>query len=158
MTVVDIGSWFPDINFINNRALQLLIINKGFSVLHVMISIIDILFSFDMLWPIFFVPRKMQVSGATDLASKGQGLSDSSNVKLKEEFEDSYNDMKIRCPCGSTLPTETMLKVYQLFAFFFLSCPIFTPILGGCVLLHIGQMRMFFDGKMILCMNSILSM
>ena len=57
------------------------------------------------------VPRKMQVSGATDLASKGQGLSDSSNVKFREEIEDSYNDMKIRCPCGSTLQTETMLKV-----------------------------------------------
>ncbi|XP_034687571.1 E3 SUMO-protein ligase SIZ1 isoform X2 [Vitis riparia] len=58
--------------------------------------------------------RKMQVSGATDLASKGQVLSDSSNVKFKEELEDSYNDMKIRCPCGSALPNETMLKCDDL--------------------------------------------
>ncbi|XLU70963.1 hypothetical protein S245_030016, partial [Arachis hypogaea] len=28
--------------------------------------------------------RKMQISGATDLASKGQGASDSSNVKIKD--------------------------------------------------------------------------
>lgn len=55
--------------------------------------------------------RKMQVSGATDLASKSQGGSESSNVKLKEEIEDSYQMEKIRCPCGSSLPNETMIKV-----------------------------------------------
>ncbi|XP_009601717.1 E3 SUMO-protein ligase SIZ1-like isoform X2 [Nicotiana tomentosiformis] len=53
--------------------------------------------------------RKMQVSGATDLASKSQVVSDSSNVKLKEEIEDTYQ-MKIRCPCGSSLQTETMIQ------------------------------------------------
>ncbi|KAL8092333.1 E3 SUMO-protein ligase SIZ1-like isoform X1 [Apium graveolens] len=48
--------------------------------------------------------RKMQVSGATvDIASKGQALSDSSNLKLNEDPEDYYQVEKIRCPCGSSL-------------------------------------------------------
>lgn len=50
----------------------------------------------------------MQISGATDLASK----SDSSNVKLKEEPEEPYKMDKIRCLCGSTLPTDSMIKVH----------------------------------------------
>ncbi|PIN16420.1 Histone-lysine N-methyltransferase [Handroanthus impetiginosus] len=54
--------------------------------------------------------RKMQVSGAPDLASKSQGISDSTNVKLKEESEDSFQMDKIRCLCGSTLPTDSMIK------------------------------------------------
>ncbi|MCD7470681.1 SUMO ligase siz1, partial [Datura stramonium] len=64
--------------------------------------------------------RKMQVSGATDLASKSQIVSDSNNVKLKQESEDTYQmilprkkdtcQMKIRCPCGSSLRTETMIQ------------------------------------------------
>nr|WDV57326.1 SIZ1a [Ipomoea batatas] len=55
--------------------------------------------------------RKMQVSGAPDLASKSQGVSDSSNVKLKEEVvEEPYQMDKIRCPCGSSLQTESMIK------------------------------------------------
>lgn len=64
-------------------------------------------------------PRKMQVSGATgaagatDLASKSQVVSDISNVRLKEELEDSYH-MKIRCVCTSSLQTETMIKVLLL--------------------------------------------
>lgn len=53
----------------------------------------------------------MQVSGATDLASKGQALSDSSNARLKEEVEDSYQMDKIRCPCGSSLQADSMIKV-----------------------------------------------
>uniref|UniRef100_A0A3Q7IZL2 SAP domain-containing protein n=1 Tax=Solanum lycopersicum TaxID=4081 RepID=A0A3Q7IZL2_SOLLC len=59
--------------------------------------------------------RKMQVSGATgatgatDLASKSQVVSDTSNVKLKEEIEDTYH-MKIRCVCTSSLQTETMIQ------------------------------------------------
>ncbi|XP_075090185.1 uncharacterized protein LOC107780673 isoform X2 [Nicotiana tabacum] len=40
---------------------------------------------------------------------KSQVVSDSNNVKLKEEIEDSYQ-MKIRCPCGSSLQTETMIQ------------------------------------------------
>ncbi|KAK6144430.1 hypothetical protein DH2020_021250 [Rehmannia glutinosa] len=54
--------------------------------------------------------RKMQVSGAADLASKSQGFSDSKNVKHKEEVVDSYQMDKIRCPCGSPLPTDSMIK------------------------------------------------
>ncbi|KAL3750912.1 hypothetical protein ACJRO7_011832 [Eucalyptus globulus] len=54
--------------------------------------------------------RKMQVSGATDLASNGQGASDCSNVKVKGESIDPYrSDAKVRCPCGSSLETETMI-------------------------------------------------
>ncbi|XLS61733.1 hypothetical protein HN51_015961 [Arachis hypogaea] len=34
--------------------------------------------------------RKMHIFGATDLASKGQGASDSSNVKIKGEKDDSF--------------------------------------------------------------------
>ncbi|TKY67253.1 E3 SUMO-protein ligase SIZ1 [Spatholobus suberectus] len=63
--------------------------------------------------------RKMQISGATDLASKGQGASDSSSVKVKGEFDvkvkgefdDSFQpDPKIRCLCGSRLETENLVK------------------------------------------------
>ncbi|XP_058196286.1 E3 SUMO-protein ligase SIZ1-like isoform X2 [Rhododendron vialii] len=54
--------------------------------------------------------RKMQVSGASDLASKGQVLSDSSNARLKEEVEDSYQMDKIRCPCGSSLQADSMIE------------------------------------------------
>ncbi|XP_057782685.1 E3 SUMO-protein ligase SIZ1 isoform X2 [Salvia miltiorrhiza] len=54
--------------------------------------------------------RKMQVSGSTELASKSEAVSDNSNVKLKEEREDSYQAEKIRCLCGSTLPTDSMIK------------------------------------------------
>ncbi|CAN0874821.1 E3 SUMO-protein ligase SIZ1 [Linum grandiflorum] len=54
--------------------------------------------------------RKMQVSGA-DLASKPQCVLDSSNTKVKGEPEDSFHrDAKVRCPCGSTLETESMIK------------------------------------------------
>ncbi|KAJ1381705.1 Zinc finger, PHD-type [Sesbania bispinosa] len=57
--------------------------------------------------------RKMQISGATDLASKGQGASDSSNVKVKGEIDDSFQSdpkIKIRCLCGSSLETEDLVK------------------------------------------------
>ena len=60
----------------------------------------------------FFLCRKMQVSGATDLASKGQGVSDSSNMQVKGETEDSLQlDMKVRCLCGNALQTESTIKV-----------------------------------------------
>jgi zinc finger MIZ domain-containing protein len=45
--------------------------------------------------------RKMQVSGATgatESATKSQGVSESSNVKLKEEMEDSYQPEKNALP------------------------------------------------------------
>ncbi|GER57694.1 DNA-binding protein with MIZ/SP-RING zinc finger [Striga asiatica] len=54
--------------------------------------------------------RKMQVSGAADLASKSQAISDSPSIKHKEEAEDSYQMEKIRCVCGSTLATDSMIK------------------------------------------------
>ncbi|KAL8516075.1 hypothetical protein ACS0TY_014669 [Phlomoides rotata] len=54
--------------------------------------------------------RKMQVSGAADLASKSPVISDSSIVKPKEEVLDSYHIDKIRCLCGSPLPTDSMIK------------------------------------------------
>ena len=54
----------------------------------------------------------MQIPGATDLASKSQSSSDISQVKPKE-VKDSYQlDMKVRCPCGSSLLTESMIQVY----------------------------------------------
>ncbi|XP_047179126.1 E3 SUMO-protein ligase SIZ1-like isoform X4 [Vigna umbellata] len=54
--------------------------------------------------------RKLQVSGAIDLSSKGQG-SDSSNVKIKNEMEDSFlSDTKIRCLCGNVLDTDPLVK------------------------------------------------
>ncbi|XP_043718706.1 E3 SUMO-protein ligase SIZ1-like [Telopea speciosissima] len=54
--------------------------------------------------------RKMQIPGATDLASKGHSGSDVNNMKLKEEVDDSFQlEQKIRCPCGSSLPMESMI-------------------------------------------------
>ncbi|KAK2370786.1 E3 SUMO-protein ligase SIZ1 [Trifolium repens] len=55
--------------------------------------------------------RKLQVSGATDTASKGHGASDSSNVKIKGEVADSsQSDTKVRCLCGSSLETDLLIK------------------------------------------------
>lgn len=62
----------------------------------------------------------MQISGATDLASKGQGVSDSSIVKVKGEIDDSFqSDPKIRCLCGNTLETEDLIKVKHSICFYF---------------------------------------
>ncbi|XP_011040869.1 PREDICTED: E3 SUMO-protein ligase SIZ1-like isoform X2 [Populus euphratica] len=59
--------------------------------------------------------RKMQVSGATDLASRGQVASDCSNSKFNGEMDDpSHSDTKVRCPCGSSLETESMIKCEDL--------------------------------------------
>ncbi|XP_038980199.1 E3 SUMO-protein ligase SIZ1-like isoform X2 [Phoenix dactylifera] len=55
--------------------------------------------------------RKMQVHGATDLASKSHSGSDFNHVKPKEEMDVSYQlDMRVRCLCGSSLITESMIK------------------------------------------------
>ncbi|CAH8386059.1 unnamed protein product [Eruca vesicaria subsp. sativa] len=55
--------------------------------------------------------RKMQVSGASDLASKGQVSSDTINLKVKGEPEDSYRrEVKVRCVCGSSLETDSMIQ------------------------------------------------
>ena len=56
--------------------------------------------------------RRMQASGAGDSPSKGQVSSDISNVKAKGELEDSFQpDVKVRCICGSSLETESMIQV-----------------------------------------------
>lgn len=57
--------------------------------------------------------RKMQGSTATDLASKAQGVSDSSNVKVKVENDDRsfQSETKVRCVCGNQLETESMIQV-----------------------------------------------
>ncbi|XP_020241341.1 E3 SUMO-protein ligase SIZ1-like isoform X2 [Asparagus officinalis] len=52
----------------------------------------------------------MQVPGATDLASKSQSSSEINQVKPKEEINDLYQDMKVRCPCGSSLITDSMIQ------------------------------------------------
>ncbi|KAJ0266653.1 E3 SUMO-protein ligase SIZ1 [Hirschfeldia incana] len=55
--------------------------------------------------------RKMQVSGASDLASKGQVSSDTSNLKVKGEREDFLRpEVKVRCVCGSSLETDSMIQ------------------------------------------------
>ena len=62
----------------------------------------------------------MQVSGATELASKAQGVPDSSNVKIKGDIDDPFqSDMKVRCPCGSSLETENIIKVMIVSLMFF---------------------------------------
>lgn len=54
----------------------------------------------------------MQASGEGDSPSKGQVSSDISNVKAKGELEDSFQpDVKVRCICGSSLETESMIQV-----------------------------------------------
>ncbi|XP_047317783.1 E3 SUMO-protein ligase SIZ1-like [Impatiens glandulifera] len=54
--------------------------------------------------------RKLPVNGATDLASKSQAASDS-GTKLKEEVEEAYQMVvNTRCPCGSSLQTDSMIK------------------------------------------------
>lgn len=66
------------------------------------------------------IPRKLQVSVAPDLASKGgQGVSNSSNIKIKGEMDDyTQSDTKVRCPCGSSLETESMIKVILIMSYF----------------------------------------
>ncbi|XP_075635931.1 E3 SUMO-protein ligase SIZ1 isoform X1 [Castanea sativa] len=55
--------------------------------------------------------RKMQVSGATDLASKAPGVSDSSNVKVKGENDEHFQpETKVRCLCGNSLDIESKIK------------------------------------------------
>lgn len=55
--------------------------------------------------------RKMQGSGANDLASKNQCISDVKTANLPEEPDDSCHlDMKIRCFCGGSLITESMIQ------------------------------------------------
>lgn len=74
---------------------------------------------FPLTFSCFLFSRKMQISGAPDLASKGQCISDSSNVKVKGEIEDPFqSDIKVRCLCGRLLETESMIKVCFKFSYF----------------------------------------
>ena len=74
-----------------------------------------------------FPARKIQLPGAMDLASKGQNGVDINNVKPKEEVDDSFQvDMKVRCPCGSSLPTESMIQVHLLNLLYPLSSKLLT--------------------------------
>lgn len=73
----------------------------------------------------------MQVSGATDLASNGQGASDCSNVKVKAESIDPYrSDANVRCPCGSSLETETMIMVWIVRTVYIWKHPHFVLVVG----------------------------
>ncbi|GJX49049.1 E3 SUMO-protein ligase SIZ1 isoform X1, partial [Tanacetum coccineum] len=55
--------------------------------------------------------RKLQAPGATDLASKGQSVSNVSiNTTLKEEAVDTLQKDKVRCLCGSTSKADSMIK------------------------------------------------
>lgn len=56
-----------------------------------------------------------------EVASK-EGVSDSTHVKVKEESEDSYQKQTMRCLCGNTLATDSMIKVqihFQLLEFYY---------------------------------------
>ena len=67
---------------------------------------------FFMIFCVYSSPRKLQASGATDLASKGQGASDRTNARIKGEVDDSFlADMKVRCLCGSSMETDLLIKV-----------------------------------------------
>ncbi|CAL9763236.1 unnamed protein product [Musa acuminata subsp. burmannicoides] len=53
--------------------------------------------------------RKMQIPGATDLASKSYSRTEFNHMKPKEV--DSYkSEMKIRCPCGKSSNSESMIQ------------------------------------------------
>lgn len=56
----------------------------------------------------------MQVS-ASDLATKSQGISDSSNVKIKGEIDDHpFTETKVRCVCGISMEKESMIQVFVI--------------------------------------------
>nr|CAD1839803.1 unnamed protein product [Ananas comosus var. bracteatus] len=53
----------------------------------------------------------MQVPGATDLASKSHSSSDFNPLRPKDEIDDSYQlNGKVRCLCGGTIMTESVLQ------------------------------------------------
>ena len=59
------------------------------------------------------VCRKMQVSGATDLASKSYSRTEFNHMK-PEEVDSYKSEMKIRCPCGKSSNSESMIQVVLL--------------------------------------------
>ena len=65
-------------------------------------------------------PRKMQITDASDLAVRAPSGLDAMSVK--EEVEDFISpEKRIRCPCGSSLPTEFMIQVRLNIVVFFFS-------------------------------------
>ncbi|XP_042397995.1 E3 SUMO-protein ligase SIZ1-like [Zingiber officinale] len=54
--------------------------------------------------------RKMQIPGTTDLASRKLSGSEFSHAKPKEEFDSYKPEIKVRCPCGKSLITESMIQ------------------------------------------------
>ncbi|CAL5407267.1 unnamed protein product [Camellia sinensis] len=57
--------------------------------------------------------RKLQGTGATDSSMNGESFSEIHNVNCEEVVGTIYLDKKIRCPCGSSLPTEYMIQDAQ---------------------------------------------
>lgn len=53
----------------------------------------------------------MQSPGATDLATRSNSGSDFNHTKPNQEVDDSYPMEKVRCLCGSSLTTESTIKV-----------------------------------------------
>lgn len=75
----------------------------------------------------------MQDSGATDLASKGRGVSDSSiSMKLKEEIEDTHQVEKVRCPCGSSLKADSTIKVLMDHSISYMHVLFYDDVLSLC--------------------------
>lgn len=56
--------------------------------------------------------RKLQQSEGAELASKGQCATDCIKVEVTDEIDNTIcSDMRVRCPCGSTLETDSMIRV-----------------------------------------------
>lgn len=53
----------------------------------------------------------MQIPGATDLASKSHSGLEFSYVKSKEELVSHKPDTKVRCFCGKSLNSESIIQV-----------------------------------------------
>lgn len=87
--------------------------------------------------------RKMQISEAADLATMGQSGFDICNVNLKTEAEESLNsDAKICCPCGTSLPIDSMVQVIISFI-----CYRFCLTRFGAEKLYICISSVSFGGK-----------
>ncbi|KAK4772149.1 hypothetical protein SAY86_013924 [Trapa natans] len=72
--------------------------------------------------------RKMQQSGASDLASKGQDASENTSVKINGECDNPFwSDIKVRCPCGNSLESGPMIMCVES------SCHVYQHI--SCVLI-----------------------
>ncbi|WOL16272.1 E3 SUMO-protein ligase [Canna indica] len=54
--------------------------------------------------------RKMQVTGAMDLASKSSNVADLNQVKPKDEIDDYHLEMTIQCPCKNSLDSDSTIQ------------------------------------------------